>query len=72
MTKTATFAFLVFLAAAPCWAQTATPVAVAPDVAQPAVAQPSVDQPTVAQSSSERVRDNPSLPQPFGSIDDRP
>ncbi|MEI7873972.1 MAG: hypothetical protein WCK95_17710 [Alphaproteobacteria bacterium] len=66
MTKTATFAFLVFLAAAPCWAQTATPVAVAPDVAQPAVAQPSVAQPTVAQptvaqSSSERVRDNPSL-----------
>ncbi|MDP1751106.1 MAG: hypothetical protein Q8L22_16775 [Reyranella sp.] len=46
MTKIATFAVLALLAAATCHAQTATPVA---------------SEPVVAQSSSERVRDNPAL-----------
>ncbi len=60
MKKTATFAVLVFFAAAPCWAQTLAPAAVAPADAQPSVAPANVA-PSVTQSSSERVRDNPSL-----------
>ena len=44
-TKTATFAVLALFAAAPCWAQTAPPAAVAS---------------AGTRSSSERVRDNPS------------
>jgi hypothetical protein len=46
MTKTSMFAVLAVFAAAPCWAQSGTPVATAP---------------AVIQSSSERVRDNPPL-----------
>ncbi|MBI3199383.1 MAG: hypothetical protein HYZ40_18105 [Rhodospirillales bacterium] len=45
MTKAATFAVLALLTAVPCRAQTATPVVAAP---------------AVTQTSSERVRDNPS------------
>jgi len=46
MTKTAMFAVLALFAVAPCWAQSAASVAAAP---------------AVTQSSSERVRENPSL-----------
>ncbi|MDP1966291.1 MAG: hypothetical protein Q8K93_29325 [Reyranella sp.] len=56
MTKTVMFAVFALFAAAPCWAQTGTPVATAPAVTAPAVTAP-----TAIQSSSERVRDNPSL-----------
>ena len=46
MTKTAAYAVLTLFAAAPCWAQSAASVAAAS---------------AIIQSSSERVRDNPSL-----------
>jgi hypothetical protein len=51
MMKAATFAVLAFFAAAPCRAQTETPVA----------ASPAATAPVAPQSSSERVRDNPAL-----------
>ncbi len=51
MTKTATFAVLALLAAAPCRAQTAVPVAT----------EPAVTLSGSERASSERVRDNPAL-----------